>query len=283
MSPATVSYTFQARDFRNLINLVKNAGMDFFYLLHDESLHFSSIDRRYYSLLRILFNLKTDGLERFEEPRGILEVYSMWRNLSRISDGIIRYEVPLMDRSWGGVYHTAGGFRDRPIHKVLYDRPPERPYIPTLAGDRISFKMGLRTFVKTLESMSGVAIMLEGGGDGVYVGDIDITDEVIGRLPLNTVVDDGFSGFVYDRDRILDVLKVADQLTSGIAVMTTTLTEKCIAIFDIPSRLGHITYAIAPRYAEKITPSFKGKTIQLFKPDDDGYERQEKLYDTQSR
>jgi hypothetical protein len=249
-------FTFSVKDFKNLINLARKCGMEFFYMINDGQLHYSSIDREHYTLLQVFFScFDVKELETFGDPRGILDVADVWKTIYKLKDGNIVYDVPMVSRSWGALYYT----NKMIYHKVLEERP-YTPIIPRIEGETIEFKIGLRSLLNAVESITEDRFSLFTVKGEVGIGNVE-DEKVTDTSPLYVKATGDFSNFIYNKERVLNALQGLYQLCNSSAVAMVKVNERRLLILELPFKLGNIKYVTTSIYLEKARAMFNGRDV----------------------
>jgi hypothetical protein len=249
-------FTFSVKDFKNLINLARKCNMEFFYMLNDGKLHYSSIDREHYTLLQVFFNcFDVKELEEFSNPRGILDVADVWKTIYKLKDGNIAYDVPMVSRSWGALYYA----NKMIYHKVL-EESPYTPIIPRIKGETIEFKIGLRSLLNAVESITEDRFSLFTVKGEVGIGNVE-DEKVTDTSPLYVKAIGDFSNFIYNKERVLNALQGLYQLCNSSAVAMVKVNERRLLILELPFKLGNIKYVTTSIYLEKARAMFNGRDV----------------------
>jgi len=249
-------FAFSVKDFKNLINLARKTGMGYFYIVNDGQLHYSSVDSEGYTLLQVFFtSFDVKELEKFGDPRGILDVADVWKTIYKLKEGNIVYSVPLINRSYGALYYMG-----RQLYHKVYDETPYIPLIPKIQGDVIEFRIGLRNLLNAVETTMKDTFTLFSVNNEVGIGEVE-DEKVISTFPLNIRATGDFSNFFYNKARVLNALQALEQLSHSSAVATVKVTERRLLILEMPFKLGHIRYVTTSIYLEKAKATFKGRDV----------------------
>lgn len=249
-------FVFSVKDFKNLINLARKTGMGYFYIVNDGQLHYSSVDSEGYTLLEVFFtSFDVKELERFGDPRGILDVADVWKTIYRLKEGNIVYSVPLVNRSYGVLYYMG-----RQLYHKVYDETPYIPLIPRIQGDVIEFKIGLRNLLNAVETTMKDTFALFSVKNEVGIGEVE-DEKVISTFPLNIRATGDFSNFFYNKARVLNALQALEQLSHSSAVATVKVTDRRLLILEMPFKLGHVKYVTTSIYLEKAKATFNGRDV----------------------